>query len=390
MTLGIEQLQVEEFLDQLGIGIDDIIDNLAFLKGERKRVKISLPGETILLKDAVEGYLNDIEKGMSPTTVENRKTELNGLLNCFIQRCKKENVVPMLANVLETDILEYLSKKNFHKQSNEIANTTYNKKLGILKVFFKIMVKRELIEDSPAQDIDRMPESDLPIQFLTKEEQNKIFEISLSKRETALRDFSLIFTAMNAGLRVSEIGKLDLKDFDYKKGVLKIRQSKFNKDREVPITNETKEVLKAYLEKTRGTDIKNLSDGNEPIFLCSKGSNKCERLSREATRKIIKRVFEKAQILEGASHRLRHTYAVNALQAGFDITLVSELLGHAHISTTATYLRLKNEDIRKKMEEQFPLAFLSIRNFEQHLKSLEQRKITNNTIKRLGEFCELV
>lgn len=381
--MGIEQLPFEEVLDKLGIPIDVIIENLDYLKGLREKVHVPLPGETLPLEKVIKDYLNDISEGMSKATIETKKTELFGLLATFCQRCNKEKIKPYLANVLETDVTEYLNKPNSHNDEL-IENTTFNKKLGIIKVFFKIMVKKGYIEESPALDIDRVFESDLPIQFLTLEEQSRIFKAALEKRETAQRDFMIVFTAMNAGLRLSDIGKLDIADFSYERGALNVRKSKFNKDREIPLTNETKEVLQNYIEKKRGGNVTGLP--NEPIFLQSKGKYKYSRLSREACRKVIKRVFEKAGIYEGASHRLRHTYAVNALQAGLSIIEISSILGHAHVSTTFTYLRLDNKDIRKKMEEQFPLASLSINNIEEYIKAEEQSKKASSAIRKLGEL----
>lgn len=393
MDYGIEQMPVEEFLDQFGIPIEVIIENLDYLKGLREKVHVSWPGESIPIGKAIRNYLNDISKdksstrkGMSKTTVDTKKTELYGLLKTFCKRCIREKIKPTLANILEDDIHEYLDKKNAHDQTSEIENTTYNKKLAIIKVFFKVMVKKGFIEDSPASDIDRKQESDLPIQFLTREEQSQIFKIALEKREAAQRDFMIVFTALNGGLRLNDIVKLDVTDFNYMEGTLHVRHSKNDKSRIIPLTKETKEELKNYIEKKRGINLNGIIEPNQPLFLESKGTNKSERLSREACRKAIKRIFIKAGIVEGASHRMRHTYAVNALQSGLNIVEIASVLGHAHVSTTYTYLRLSNEDIRKKMEKQFPLAFLSIGNIEEYIKTEEQSKKARYALRKLGEL----
>lgn len=386
MENGIERMLVEEFLDQLGIPIEAIIDNLDYLKGQGEKVHVPLPGESIFLEKAIEDYLFVIKTGMSESTIETKKTELYGLLTTFSHRCFKEKINPTLTNVLEFDITEYLEKKNAHDQKSEIENTTYNKKLAIIKVFFKVMVKKGFIEESPASDMDRMPVGHLPVQFLTKEEQSEIYKIALEKRETAQRDFMILFVALNAGLRVREIGKLDISDLDYINGTLHVRNSKNNKSRYIPLTNETKEELKNYIEKKRGVKLVGRIKPNQPIFLQSKGDHKNERLSREACRKIIKRIFTKASILEGASHRLRHTYGVNALEAGLNIVEIAHVLGHSQVSTTYTYLRLSNEDIRKKMEKQFPLAFMSINKIEEYIKNEEQSKKAKYALRKLGEL----
>ena len=153
-----------------------------------------------------------------------------------------------------------------------------------------------------------------------------------------------------SGLRISEAIKLERQDVDFYQGVLTIRQTKFNKNRLIPLHTSTRDVLSEYAEH-RDRLVPN---PNSSCFLL----NDCGRCLERST---VLRTFHdlSRQIgLRGPSdhtgpriHDFRHRFALNALiqwyRAGEDIErrlpVLSTFLGHAHVADTYWYLSIHPE-----------------------------------------------
>jgi len=163
----------------------------------------------------------------------------------------------------------------------------------------------------------------------------------------------------NCGLRVSEALHLRVSDVDPVTGVLMIRDSKFHKDRLVPLTKTLQERLLAYLQQ-----IHRLSGPNEYVFWLADH----HPLSVGNVYKNFRRFLWQAGISHGGwgkgprVHDFRHTFAVYCLKGwvrdGKDLTaylpLLKTYLGHYSFQDTAYYLRLTADlypDIIAKVEQ---------------------------------------
>jgi integrase/recombinase XerD len=153
-----------------------------------------------------------------------------------------------------------------------------------------------------------------------------------------------------SGLRISEAIKLERQDVDFYQGVLTIRQTKFNKNRLIPLHASTRDVLSEYAEH-RDRLVPNPSSS---CFLL----NDCGRcLERSAVRRTFYDLSRQIG-LRGPSdhtgpriHDFRHRFALNTLiqwyRAGEDIErrlpVLSTFLGHAHVADTYWYLSIHPE-----------------------------------------------
>lgn len=170
-----------------------------------------------------------------------------------------------------------------------------------------------------------------------------------------------------AGLRLSELVKLRVKDVDLERGVVTIRAGKRDKDRESIIPNCLKPALAEKIEETRKyweEDRKNQVPGVAlPGALARKMSKSGEKLgwywvfcsdhlSKDPESEIIRRhhlhpsVYSEAitRAAEAAgivkrvtTHALRHAFATDLLRGGMDIRTLQELLGHSDVKTTEIY-----------------------------------------------------
>jgi len=163
----------------------------------------------------------------------------------------------------------------------------------------------------------------LPV-VLNHEECKALFSASELLKHRVLLSFMY-----SAGLRVREASRLRIADIDSGRMMIHIRQSKYNKDRYVPLSLLVLEGLRKYYYACRPVDY--LFNGNEP------GSPLSVRGMQWALREAVK----KCKLQKGITlHTLRHSYATHLLEFGMDIVTIKELLGHERIETTMIYLHV--------------------------------------------------
>lgn len=137
---------------------------------------------------------------------------------------------------------------------------------------------------------------------------------------------SLIYSA---GLRAREASNLRIADIDSGRMMIHIRQSKYNKDRYVPLSAGILHGLRKYYYAC--SPVECLFNGNEP------GSPLSVRGMQWALREAVKKCkLQKCITL----HTLRHSYATHLLEFGMDIVTIKDLLGHERIDTTMVYLHV--------------------------------------------------
>ncbi len=144
-----------------------------------------------------------------------------------------------------------------------------------------------------------------------------------------LKHRMLLSLIYSAGLRAREVSRLRLADIDSGRMMIHIRQSKYNKDRYVPLSPLILEGLRKYYYACRPMEY--LFNGNTP------GSPLSVRGMQWALREAVK----KCKLQKGITlHTLRHSYATHLLEFGMDIITIKELLGHERIQTTLIYLHV--------------------------------------------------
>ena len=146
---------------------------------------------------------------------------------------------------------------------------------------------------------------------------------------------SMIMIAYSAGLRVSEIVKLRITDIDSKRMMIHLRAAKGKKDRMVTLSKKILAVLREYFLLYK------------PRIYLFEGQNGGE-YSVRSVQKIVQDAKIRAGITKkGGVHSLRHSYATHLLEAGTDIRIIQELLGHNSIKTTMLYTHVANKIMSK-------------------------------------------
>ena len=133
----------------------------------------------------------------------------------------------------------------------------------------------------------------------------------------------------SSGLRASEANRMKISDIDTDRMMIHIRQSKYNKDRYVPLSPLMLYGLRKYYKACRPVNY--LFNGKEP------GSP----LSTLGMGSVLRAAVKKCRLQKNITlHTLRHSYATHLLEFGMDIVTIKELLGHANIETTMVYLHV--------------------------------------------------
>jgi len=143
-----------------------------------------------------------------------------------------------------------------------------------------------------------------------------------------------LHTIYACGLRIGEGTALQVGDVDSQRLVLRVR-GKGNKDRHVPLAVQTLESLRAFWKLHRSTPWL-FPARLQPRSLTGQGP-----VSIPNVREAFNAAREQSGVAKPATvHSLRHAYATHLLEAGVQLRLIQEILGHKSPRTTAIYTHL--------------------------------------------------
>lgn len=153
------------------------------------------------------------------------------------------------------------------------------------------------------------------------------------------RDRAMCFAMVLGGLRASEVRGLRLADVD--QGLRRVRvEGKGGRERVVPIDVAFFAELAAYLRTERPPGL-----STPQCFVVLRGPTAGRPLTEAGLRSIFRHHRKTSGALRVRPHRLRHTYGTELAQAGIDLLVLRELMGHASPETTAGYIHLSPEHV---------------------------------------------
>jgi len=175
-----------------------------------------------------------------------------------------------------------------------------------------------------------------------------------------LRDRAMLSVSYAAGLRVSELVRLERGDIDMKRGVVSAL-GKGGKRRLVPLGELALAHLEQYLEARDQSDAEDpkarrrvaAAKGENLVFRAPRGG----ALTRQGFWKIVGQHARAAGLRGGAHpHQLRHSFATHLIRGGADLRSVQTLLGHAHVVTTEIYTHVSRDHVRDAHRRAHPRA----------------------------------
>ncbi len=226
---------------------------------------------------------------------------------------------------------------------------TVARSIASTKNFYKFLVSKGYLEDSPAKNlVAEKTEHKLP-EILTGKEVELLLEQPECTDLKGYRDRAMLELLYATGIRVSELIALNLADVNLAAGIIRCRGKE--KERAIPLYPAAVRALKEYIDVIRPQMI---AVPDEPsLFVNVSGG----RMSRQGFWKIIKTYQTKAKIEKTITpHTLRHSFAAHLLENGADLHSIQEMLGHADISSTQIYSRLVNQKLKDVYKKAHPRA----------------------------------
>lgn len=255
----------------------------------------------------------------------------------------------------KTELLEatHLHVRGFMgEQALTLAPATRARRLAALKSFYKWLVKRGVLETSPARRLkapklpQRLPRA-VPI-----DEVLPLVESPEGERVLGLRDRAMLEVLYGSGLRAAELVGLSLRDYSKGEGLVRVL-GKGKKERLCPLTPYAVEALEAWLVARAGLLATAKRGDAQALFLNFRGGRLTARSLARHLAKYAQTVGTSRHV---SPHALRHSFATHLLAGGADIRVIQELLGHASLSTTQRYTHVAFEQLQKVYDAAHPRA----------------------------------
>ncbi len=274
-----------------------------------------------------------LERGMSPNTRESYSDDVRRLLTWL------EQAGINAADVRFEDLEEFI----FRLHDTGIAPRSQARIISGIKSFFRFLKLEGLMDTDPSVLLEapRMGRH-LP-QVLSVDEIDAMMSAIDRSTPEGIRNSAIMETLYGCGLRVSELCTLELNRVYLDSGTLAVT-GKGSKERMVPMSEISVDLIKEYLPIRAGLDIKPGHEGY--LFLNRRGAH----LTRQMIFHIIRELAALADINKTISpHTLRHSFATHLLEGGANLRAIQQMLGHESIATTEIYLHLDSSHLREQI-----------------------------------------
>jgi len=294
------------------------------------------------LADQIDRYLEQLQReNASAHTVRNYASDLAQFLD-YLTPPDFDPPAPSKIDVLM--LREWLGA--LYRQ--KLQAVSMRRKLAAVRSLFEFMLRAGTLSVNTAKLV-RTPKAGRTLPSVPTAEQtnNLLDQISAGKIERPYpeRDLAIFELLYGCGLRISELVGLNLSDFDFTEGWIRVR-GKGRKERQVPFGAKAAAAIERYLQ-ARPTA------GGDPLFLNFRG----KRLIDRGAHGIVK-VYTRALAADSDlhPHSFRHAYATHLLSDGADLRSIQELLGHSQLSTTQKYTQVSLVDLMRVYDDAHPKA----------------------------------
>jgi integrase/recombinase XerC len=232
------------------------------------------------------------------------------------------------------------------------AAATLARKLAALRSFYAFLKRRRDAATNPATEV-AMPRvrRGLP-GFVSVDEAFRLADDGWPDSPRGLRDRAMVELLYGSGIRVGELVTLDLSDIDPAAGVARVR-GKGGKERIVPLGRASRASLDAYLPGRERVVARGHRPEPGPLFLGTRGG----RITARAVQRLLaRRGLEIGSRERLHPHALRHSCATHLLDAGADLRVIQELLGHTSLSTTQRYTHVSIDGLTAVFDRAHPFA----------------------------------
>jgi len=264
------------------------------------------------VKKFVDEYLAYSASNKAKSTFRRDRVILNKNFLPYIEVNRLSRITPQMLENYKTERLK------------AVKDMTVNRELITIKAMLNKAVEWGYLDRNPAESVKQLKiRKDERPRFLSREEIERLLQSCTEGL------YPFVYTALNTGLRSSELVYLRWKDVDLDKREITVHsrddwQSKSGKSRTIAINDRLFGFLKKYKHKR-----------SEYVFCTRDGRPLTNNLNRR-----FKNAAKRAGLSGISIHSLRHTFASHLVMAGVPLATASRLLGHSDIKTTMIYAHL--------------------------------------------------
>ncbi|MDA8272228.1 MAG: site-specific integrase [Deltaproteobacteria bacterium] len=247
------------------------------------------------------------------------------------------NFVKTLIKRFNDKLLDSFTAQDIELLQTELLNKAYsvaypNRLTSVFKRMFAKAADWDLISEDVLKRVRKAKQlkgEKTRLRYLTEEEAERL----IFNCERNLKP--IVITALNTGMRKSEILKLTWDRVDLKNHIILLDKTKNGERREIPVNDTLYNILSGLTRHLKTDFVFYNPQTLKPYY---------------DTKKSFTSALRKSHILDFRFHDLRHTFASWLIMAGIDLTTVKELLGHKDVKMTLRYSHLAASHINNAVK----------------------------------------
>lgn len=290
---------------------------------------------------AYMNYLRD-HKGLSAATLSSYQKDLEQFIEAMELRGLSE-----ADQVSKTHLTIYFAElKASGKASASVTRASVS-----IRSFFRYLLMERWLEHDPFLQMEMPKHQKKSPHVLSEEQVVRLLDMPDLLTPTGLRDKAMLELLYATGIKVTELIMLNIDDVDTSLRFVRCGGDT-GKERIIPFSEITAVWLEKYLSNARFI----LAGEEETALFPNRLGG---RISRQGFWKTIKKYGTEAAIeADITPHTLRHSFAAHLLDHGADLRSVSEMLGHADLTSTQVYIRKPKENLKSVYQNFHPRAKL--------------------------------
>lgn len=266
-----------------------------------------------------EDYLTFVSSYYSPETYRYYESHLRCFLNYFEDKL-----------LTQVNLLNYVT----NCKNKGISNKTINKRILAAKRAYEY----SNIYCDPLENYIKLKEEDRRFDVLSKD-QIQIFKSYLSECEISLENQVILRVLFDTGIRLSELIRIRILDYNPQERSIKLRNTKTHKDRVVFVRKSTAHYI---FELIRDRVKENHDYLDEYTKLIT--------MSKSGITSLFYRIKKELGFHSFHPHMLRHTYATWLIRNNTPIELVRKIMGHSNYEMTKRYIHQNDEDVQNMLK----------------------------------------
>ncbi len=239
--------------------------------------------------------------------------------------------IKFVGNDSSFENLSYLEVQQFIlflKNEKKLKAGTINTYISSVRFFYIHVLDKEW-------NFNKVPRMRIVPSFPILPPKQDVFK--LINETSNLKHKAILSIIYGSGLRVSEAVKLRISDICSKSMTIRVCEAKHNTNRNSILSEETLNILRIYFKS-------NFSRGYKMDDYLFPGREEGDHLNIKSVKNVIIKLRNKLNLSSSLSSKsLRHCFATHCLENGVEAVIIQQLLGHKHLNTTNTYLRMTSK-----------------------------------------------